>query len=202
MVVQNALNDVSTPENNKPASRPDVRTPNTHVSRSDLRKVMTKPTRPTAREMVAMLSAWRHSGFNVFCGNCIQPKEKEAMETLARYIIRAPFAQEPMQYFADGGTVVYSAKDGKDRKIFDAPEWLAAMCSHVPNRREQMVRCYGYYSNVIRGKRRNEAEENTIPHIMESNTSSLACRKSWARLIQKIYNFLDLQDTPPYPQPT
>jgi hypothetical protein len=137
--------------------------------------------------MGAMLSTWRHSGFNVFCGNRIQPKEKEAMETLARYIIRASFSQERRQYFADEGTVVYSAKDGKDRKIFDAPEWLAAMCSHVPNRGEQMVRYYGYHSNVSRGKRRNEVEENTIPHIMESNTSSLACRKSWARLIQKTY---------------
>jgi len=50
-----------------------------------------------------------------------------------------------------------------------------------------MVRYHGYYSNVLRGKRRNEVEENTIPHIMEFNTSSLACRKSWAKLIQKIY---------------
>ena len=35
-------------------------------------------------------------------------------------------------------------------------EWLAAMCSHIPNRREQMVRYYGYYSNVSRGKRQKE----------------------------------------------
>jgi len=48
-----------------------------------------------------------------------------------------------MQYLADEGTVVYSAKDGKDRKVFDAQEWLAAMCSHVPNRGEPMVR-YGW----------------------------------------------------------
>ena len=26
----------------------------------------------------------------------------------------------------------------------EALEWLAAMCSHVPNRGEQMVRYYGY----------------------------------------------------------
>jgi len=89
-----------------------------------------------SREMTAMLSTWRHSGFNAFCGNRIQPKEKEAMETLARHIIRASFSQERMQYLADEGTVIYSAKDGKDRKVFDAPEWLAAMCSHVPNRGE------------------------------------------------------------------
>jgi len=29
-------------------------------------------------------------------------------------------------------------------KVFDALEWLAAMCSHIPNRGEQMVRYYGY----------------------------------------------------------
>jgi hypothetical protein len=72
----------------------------------------------SSREMITMLSPWRHSGFNVFCGNRIQPKEKEAMETLARYIIRASFSQERMQYLADEGTVIYSAKDGKDRKVF------------------------------------------------------------------------------------
>ena len=27
-------------------------------------------------------------------------------------------------------------------------EWLAATCSHIPNRGEQMLRYYGYYSNV------------------------------------------------------
>jgi hypothetical protein len=37
-----------------------------------------------SREMISMLSTWRHSGFHVFCGNRIQPKEEEAMENLAR----------------------------------------------------------------------------------------------------------------------
>ncbi|MHB9097185.1 MAG: transposase [Syntrophales bacterium] len=39
-----------------------------------------------SREMIVMLSTWRHSGFHVFCGNRIQPKEDKAMETLSRYI--------------------------------------------------------------------------------------------------------------------
>jgi hypothetical protein len=50
-----------------------------------------------------------------------------------------------------------------------------------------MVRYYGWCSNVTRGKRRKRAKDGTIPHIIESNRSSVACRKSWARLIQKIY---------------
>ncbi|MHB8909727.1 MAG: hypothetical protein ACYDAA_12715 [Syntrophales bacterium] len=48
----------------------------------------------------------RHSGFHVFCENRIQPQEESAMETLARYIIRASFSQEGMEYLADEGTVI------------------------------------------------------------------------------------------------
>ena len=51
-----------------------------------------------AKEMIAMLSTWRHSGFHVFCGNRISPTDDTAMENLARYIIRASFSQERMQH--------------------------------------------------------------------------------------------------------
>src|SRR4030042_421697 len=61
------------------------------------------------------------------------------------------------------------------------------MCSHVPNRGEQRVRYYGWHSNVTRGKRLKRAEHDAVPYIIESDRSPAACRKSWARLIQKIY---------------
>jgi hypothetical protein len=114
-------------------------------------------------------------------------RDGTALEHLARYIIRASFSQERMQYLVDEGTVIYLAKDRKDRKVFDAPEWLAAMCSHVPNPGEQMVRYYGWYSNVSRGKRQKSTEEDAVPNIIESDRAPAACRKSWARLIRKIY---------------
>jgi len=57
----------------------------------------------------------------------------------------------------------YTAKNGKSSKIFPALEWLAAMCSHIPNRGEQMVRYYGYYSNASRGKRLKEGSDVAIP---------------------------------------
>ena len=56
------------------------------------------------------------------------------MENLARYIIRASFSQERMTYLPDESKVVYRSKDGKSEKTFDALEWLAAMCSHVPSK--------------------------------------------------------------------
>ena len=69
----------------------------------------------------------------------------------------------------------------------DAIEWLAAMCSHVPNKGEQMVRYYGYYSNVSRGKRKKIDQDGLTPSIMEPDGSSREHKRNWARLIQKIY---------------
>jgi len=67
-------------------------------------------------EMVRMLNARRHSGFNVFCGNRISPKDDVAMENLARHIIRASFSQERMMYLEQEGTVVYTAEDAFDEE--------------------------------------------------------------------------------------
>ena len=57
------------------------------------------------------------------------------------------------------------------------------MCSHVPNKGEsfdlealdrQMVRYYGYYGNVSRGKRQKENQDGIIPYILEPGGSSKA----------------------------
>ncbi len=66
-------------------------------------------------------------------------------------------------------------------------EWLGAMCSHVPNRREKIVRYYGYYSNVSRRRRKKGNQDRVIPYIIEQEENSKEYRKNWARLIQKIY---------------
>jgi len=132
------------------------------------------------QELVDMLMSWRHSGFNVFCGPRIQPGDDQAMENLARYIIRASFSQERMTYIAEESKVIYQSKacprpgsgNGKQEKVFAALEWLAAMCSHVPNKGEQMVRYYGFYSNVIRGKRKKQNADEWIPCILEPDESS------------------------------
>jgi hypothetical protein len=138
-------------------------------------------------DLVSMLLSWRHSGFNVFYGSSILPRHEKSMENLARYIIRASFSQERMTYVRQQSEVVYESKDGKSNKTFSALEWLAAMCSHVPNKGEQMVRYYGYYSNVCRGKRHKAGSDAWIPCILEPDEGLKAYRKNWARLIQKIY---------------
>jgi hypothetical protein len=136
---------------------------------------------------VALMAKWRHSGFSVHSGPRILPRQTAGMENPARYIIRASFSQERLDYDAQTATVVYKGKDGRRQKSFDALEWLAAMCSHVPNKGEQMVRYYGYYSNVCRGKRQKTGEDCVVAYVLEPPMPDKAFRKNWARLIQKLY---------------
>jgi len=57
----------------------------------------------------------------------------------------------------------------------------------VPGQGEQMVRYYGYYGNVSRGRRKKQNEDRLIPCILEPDELSKGSRKNWARLIRKIY---------------
>ena len=83
--------------------------------------------------------------------------------------------------------VIYQSKDAKTTKIFDALDWLAQLVTHIPNKGEQMVRYYGFYSNKSRGLRKKAGTDDAVPALIESEVSSKEFRKNWARLIQKIY---------------
>jgi len=90
-----------------------------------------------------MMQGWKHSGFNVFCGERIYPHQRRSIERLAAYLIRASFSQERMDYLPEEATVHYHSKDGKDTKTNEALEWIAAMGTRVPLRGEHVVRYYG-----------------------------------------------------------
>ena len=130
----------------------------------------------------------------MYCGNAIWSHNEEGLENLARYIIRASFSQERMTYIAadksaDGtAKVIYESKDAKTSKTFDALDWLAQLVTHIPNKGEQMVRYYGFYSNKSRGLRKKAGTDDEVPALIDSDISRKAFRKNWARLIQKVYN--------------
>ena len=48
------------------------------------------------------------------------PAKPKSMENLARYIIRASFSQERMNYMVNASKVIYKSKNGNDTKEFDA----------------------------------------------------------------------------------
>ena len=108
--------------------------------------------------------------------------------------LSAEFAQNISNWRHSGFYVHYRTAKGVARSM-DALDWIAQVFSHIPDPVEQMVRYYGWYSNVSRGKRRKpgvsvpvEAEVQDAPQP-ESDGEHFARqrRRSWARLLKKIY---------------
>ena len=56
-----------------------------------------------------------------------------------------------------------------------------------------MVRYVGFYTNVARGKRKKNNQDELIPSILEPHGPSGGYERNGARLIQKIYD--DLKNT-------
>jgi hypothetical protein len=148
--------------------------------------------------LVKNMSKWEHSGFNIYCGDTVSPYADEDIERLAQYIVRAPLSQERMNYLpeneaSDGiAKVVYEGKTSHSQEAFSALDWLARLITHIPNKGEQLVRYYGYYSNKSRGIRNKTNDEKELSPaeaiILNSNISRKKYRKNWARLIKKVFN--------------
>jgi hypothetical protein len=86
--------------------------------------------------------------------------KKIERERVAGYILRAPLSQEKRRYLEEKDQVIYqSGKKGSEKKVFTALDWLAALTAHIPNRGEQMVRYYGWYSNKRRGIRKKATQD-------------------------------------------
>ena len=61
------------------------------------------------QRVIALILSWKHTGFSVYCGKRINPKDKRSTENLTRYIIRASFSQDRMKYFPDEEKVTYQS---------------------------------------------------------------------------------------------
>ncbi len=96
--------------------------------------------------IIENMLSWHHTGFHIYIGNKIDPDDKTGIGNLAKYIIRACFSQERLIYISAKEShdsiakMVYTSKDGKSRKVFNALDWLAQLVTHIPGRYEQTVR--------------------------------------------------------------
>jgi hypothetical protein len=62
---------------------------------------------------------------------------------------------------------------------FGVLDWIATFTAHIPNKGEQLVRYYGYYSNVSRGKRRKEKPQQNR-RTESDRTEESVCHRSGA----------------------
>jgi hypothetical protein len=78
--------------------------------------------------------------------------------------LRSPFSLEKLRYQGKTGTIIYQSRMHpvlkRNFEVFSATDWLAALTAHIPNAGEHLVRDYGWYSKVSRGKRRKTQEED------------------------------------------
>jgi hypothetical protein len=143
--------------------------------------------------VIRKLLGWRHSGCSLHNAVRIGVADTDGRRAVVEYILRSPFSMEKMRYQAKTRTIIYQSKMHpvlkRNFEVFAAGDWLAALTAHIANAGEHLVRYYGWYSNVSRGKRRNartkEEDASTLEDFRE--VSSAAAKRAWARFVKQVY---------------
>ena len=81
-----------------------------------------------------------------------------------------------MQVNRSGDSILYrsgmNAKIKRNFQVFSACDFIAAITQHIPHKRFQMVRYYGWYSNKMRGQRRERAKRAREEAVRESASTA------------------------------
>ena len=148
------------------------------------------------QRLVDILLSWRHPGFSVFQGEPVAPGDHEARERLARYCVHPPIALHRLHYDRQTHRVTYDPKNhdrsaGPDcaaLRSCSALDFLAALCIHIPDAGQQLIRYYGEWSHVRRARARQSCPSPAQPAPSPDAQDHAQCqRRSWARLIKKVY---------------
>ena len=151
-----------------------------------------------AASLVEKMLAWRHTGFSAHNAVRVGARDASARRSLAQYMLRAPLSLEKMSYDPESCTVIYRSRMHKTLKrnfqVMHGADWMAQLCSHIPDRFEHLVRYAGWYSNRSRGKRRRSDTETPeiAPREVDAREASRV-RSTWARLIHKVYEIDPLE---------
>lgn len=126
-------------------------------------------------EMMREIPNWQHTGFSVFADRRVDFKKSDGasvveMRHLARYISKPPLSLGKILLKTGADKVIYRGtglhkwhkpgRMGEQRatsqnlETYDVLDFLAALRSHILNRRQKYVGYYGQYSNKTRGMKR------------------------------------------------
>ena len=149
---------------------------------------------------VDILDRFHHPGFSAYEGEGVSAGDSAARERLSSYLVHAPFSLARLRYDRDAGAVTYEARAfSRSHLSSPAPERftpldaLAALTAFIPEKGQQLVRYYGYYSNKARGQRRQQSAAAvtplaaSCPDAGQDEDFRRHCRRAWARLIRKVY---------------
>ena len=122
---------------------------------------MLKKEGKIGNELINNLMSWKHSGFSVHNSVRIAKDDAGGKENVAQYIIPNSFSIEKFAYNEDIGAVIYYSRmtHGSNEKnfvIYEADDFIAAICQHISEKFFQMIRYFEYYSNKSRGLRQKK----------------------------------------------
>jgi hypothetical protein len=148
------------------------------------------------------------AGFSLHAGSWVPADDREALERLCRYGLRAPFAHERLSRRADG-RVVYDLRrpwphsQGVTHLVLEPLELLRRLAALVPAPGLQMVRYHGVLANRCKLRARlPKPPPRLLPQGVEPPPSQAApesdgahpargrCRLRWAQLLYRVL-FLD-----------
>ena len=148
--------------------------------------------------------SWNHSGFSVDNSVPIPASSRKARLNLSQYIVRHPVSLQKILYARSNGTIIYKTKYNEywkeNIKLFKALDFIAELTQHIPPKHKHLIRYYGLYSSRTKGKAvkdgslakygyraRPKKTTEKLPDIEMQSVTNKAARRSWARLIQKVY---------------
>jgi hypothetical protein len=116
-------------------------------------------------------------------------------------MLHPPISLERLRYRPETAQVIYYGRqrgpcgDASPARIFSALDFLAALCMHLPDSGQQLIRYYGAWSNARRVSARAAASAPSPPaeapamhrdHSDSAEQFARARRRSWARWIKKV----------------
>jgi hypothetical protein len=149
------------------------------------------------QRLVDILLSWKHPGFSVFQGDSVSCEDHGTRARLARYMVHPPLGLYRLRYDRQTRRVTYGPKSRDGSAGPDSPgaitcpalDFLAALCTHIPDAGQQLVRYYGEWWNVRRARARQAGSlpARPTPSPDSQDGCTRRTRRSWARLIKKVY---------------
>ena len=99
-----------------------------------------------SEEFLKSLLAWRRSGFSAHCDKPARADDRSSLERWVRYITRAPIRIDTIGIDDEGRVRITTPPDprsGATELVLDPLEWIHAITTQIPDRRQHAVRYYG-----------------------------------------------------------
>ncbi len=151
------------------------------------------------QHVVTQIQSQERSGFSCWLGAQVSPTDTEARLFISEYVNKAQIKMSKIEVLDRVAPLdevkIRVSKDETTSKDYSPLDLLAQLSTFIPDKWEQSVRYLGHYSSRSRGKRRKIAEQQesndgnsqSIPLREEDSEYKRKKRKSWARLIRKVF---------------